>query len=823
MIKIEGLKKTYDKNTRHANEVLHDISLTLPDTGFVCILGQSGCGKTSLLNAIGGLDLFDRGVIETDTAKITHARSKVMERERNSSFGYIFQNYYLLSEHSAAYNVYLGMHSMPLSEKEKKDRVKDALRRVDMLRYRKRPVSELSGGQRQRVAIARAIARHPKVIFADEPTGNLDEANTLNICSILKELSRDSLVVMVTHEERIARFFADRIITLDAGNIISDSTDWSRSSMDFGDKDTLYKGDYSCSDEKNDSFSLKLMHKDGADPLELTIVIDNDRIIIKHNDPRVILCSKENDPPYIKDGKRPKLVYENLSASPDVPAKKEKNTVAKERRARGPEFSLLFKEAIGLTAGKKMRKFGTGIFIILLSLMLSVTVADAITVASIDPEDFITTDSHLLTFRVKIGTDIMDMTKPVSQYRSELKDFLNASGCDFDYFTINTLTLVYVDHSIPQIGNLPMSFDTFNRAEISRLDESDLISGRMPERYDEIVLDRFELERILAEDGILQNIIPSCEYFIGKKLIAKNKSTELTVVGISDSGEPSMYMSREAILAFSVCGTEVITLSEYKKLTGDTSLDLKGNQCVALLDNATALSSSWNQISLYIGSNYGLELVEMISDTDDSIGAKIIITDESLDPLYRSMIDTHDDFFVWCSDKEALLSYYEDNLPKDISRALSIVVEDKYSDDYKAYEERTATNVDSRMIVTVSVITAAVVMLYLMQRSKIKDRMDLVAVYRLLGIRKSALAIVFMIENLIITLKYSLPSVGAMWILFNLIPSTELYDLSGMLFPLWAALAVFFITALFGIIAAILPLLRLLRQPPARLASKYDF
>ena len=96
MIKIENLKKTYDRNTKRANTVLRQVSLTLPDKGFVCILGESGCGKTSLLNAIGGLDSFDSGRITTENADITRSGSRAMERERNASFGYIFQNYYLL-------------------------------------------------------------------------------------------------------------------------------------------------------------------------------------------------------------------------------------------------------------------------------------------------------------------------------------------------------------------------------------------------------------------------------------------------------------------------------------------------------------------------------------------------------------------------------------------------------------------------------------------------------------------------------------------------------------------------------------------------------
>ena len=181
MITVKDLKKTYSPGTRTAEEVLHGVSFDLPETGFVCILGRSGSGKTSLLNAVGGLDAFDSGLLEIDGTRITRSDHREMERQRNMNFGYVFQNYYLLPEHSAAYNVYLGLHSLDLDERQKLKRVEDALRQVDMLRFRKRLVGELSGGQQQRIAIARAVAKSPKVIFADEPTGNLDEESTLNI------------------------------------------------------------------------------------------------------------------------------------------------------------------------------------------------------------------------------------------------------------------------------------------------------------------------------------------------------------------------------------------------------------------------------------------------------------------------------------------------------------------------------------------------------------------------------------------------------------------------------------------------------------------
>ena len=209
MIEVKKLNKTYDRGRSGDHRVLKEVSFHLPDTGFVCILGPSGCGKTSLLNAVGGLDRFDNGTLCAGETQVNRYGTAAYEAERNRNFGYIFQNYYLLENHTVAYNVYLGLHSLKLSHREKLKRVRMALKAVDMERYIRRKVGDLSGGQQQRIAIARALARRPKVIFADEPTGNLDEANTRNICTLLRQASRERLVIMVTHEERIARFFAD--------------------------------------------------------------------------------------------------------------------------------------------------------------------------------------------------------------------------------------------------------------------------------------------------------------------------------------------------------------------------------------------------------------------------------------------------------------------------------------------------------------------------------------------------------------------------------------------------------------------------------------
>ncbi|MGN0435094.1 MAG: ABC transporter ATP-binding protein [Wujia sp.] len=149
-------------------------------------------------------------------------RMNRMEKLRNETFSYIFQNYYLLREHTVFYNVKIALNRFGYTGQEQTQIVNEALERVGMKRYRDRLVGELSGGQQQRVAIARAIVGNPKVILADEPTGNLDSDNTEIIMQLLKELSEDKLVVVVTHDREVAEEYADRIINFKKGRIIGD-------------------------------------------------------------------------------------------------------------------------------------------------------------------------------------------------------------------------------------------------------------------------------------------------------------------------------------------------------------------------------------------------------------------------------------------------------------------------------------------------------------------------------------------------------------------------------------------------------------------------
>ena len=220
MIKVEKLNKYFFKNKSNEIHAINDTTISFNNTGLVTILGESGSGKTTLLNVIGGLDSFDSGRIIYDDATINKYSYQKISKIRNEKIGYVFQNYLLLNNHSVYDNLKIVLDMFSLTEKEKENRIDDVLIKVNMLKYKRKLVNELSGGQKQRIAIARALIKSPLLILADEPTGNLDEKNTIMIMNLLKKISKHTLVIMVSHETKIANSFSDYIIKIKDGEII---------------------------------------------------------------------------------------------------------------------------------------------------------------------------------------------------------------------------------------------------------------------------------------------------------------------------------------------------------------------------------------------------------------------------------------------------------------------------------------------------------------------------------------------------------------------------------------------------------------------------
>ena len=222
MLELKNIKKSYTL-ANYTQVALNDISLTFRKNEFVAILGQSGSGKTTLLNIIGGLDHYDSGDLIINNKSTKKFKDTDWDAYRNNCIGFIFQSYNLISHISILANVELGMTLSGVSKKERRQKAIEVLKKVGLENHINKKPNQLSGGQMQRVAIARALVNNPDIILADEPTGALDSKTSVQIMELIKEIAKDKLVIMVTHNSELAHDYANRIIELKDGNIISDT------------------------------------------------------------------------------------------------------------------------------------------------------------------------------------------------------------------------------------------------------------------------------------------------------------------------------------------------------------------------------------------------------------------------------------------------------------------------------------------------------------------------------------------------------------------------------------------------------------------------
>lgn len=222
MLSVKEIYKSYGtKDNKYP--VLKNINLKFRSSEFVAILGPSGSGKTTLLNILGGLDRYDSGDLIINGKSTKQFKERDWDSYRNKSIGFVFQSYNLISHISILSNVEMGLTLGNISKSEAKKRAVAALEKVGLKEHIHKKPNQLSGGQMQRVAIARALVNNPDIILADEPTGALDSKTSTQIMDLIKEISRDKLVIMVTHNDTLADIYASRIIKLSDGQIVSDS------------------------------------------------------------------------------------------------------------------------------------------------------------------------------------------------------------------------------------------------------------------------------------------------------------------------------------------------------------------------------------------------------------------------------------------------------------------------------------------------------------------------------------------------------------------------------------------------------------------------
>ena len=222
MLQLQHISKVYHTGNQEFH-ALKDISIRFRENEFVSILGQSGSGKTTLLNIIGGLDQYTSGDLLIQGKSTKQFKNRDWDSYRNHTIGFVFQSYNLIGHQTALSNVEIAMTLSGVSKSERKKRAIEALERVGLKDHLYKKPNQMSGGQMQRIAIARALVNNPKVVLADEPTGALDSETSVQIMELLKDIAKERLVIMVTHNPELAQAYSTRIVQVLDGNILSDS------------------------------------------------------------------------------------------------------------------------------------------------------------------------------------------------------------------------------------------------------------------------------------------------------------------------------------------------------------------------------------------------------------------------------------------------------------------------------------------------------------------------------------------------------------------------------------------------------------------------
>lgn len=222
MLQLKDVVKTYGSG-ENVVKALNGVSITFRENEFVAILGHSGCGKTTMLNIIGGLDHYTSGDLIINGVSTKKYKDRDWDAYRNHSIGFVFQSYNLIPHQTVLSNVELALTISGVSKSERRKRAKEALEKVGLGNQLNKKPNQMSGGQMQRVAIARALINNPDILLADEPTGALDSETSIQVMELLKEIAKDKLVIMVTHNPELAEDYANRIVKVKDGKIIDDS------------------------------------------------------------------------------------------------------------------------------------------------------------------------------------------------------------------------------------------------------------------------------------------------------------------------------------------------------------------------------------------------------------------------------------------------------------------------------------------------------------------------------------------------------------------------------------------------------------------------
>ncbi len=810
MIKVNNLNKYYNKGRKNEQHVLNNINLEFENTGLVCILGESGSGKTTLLNTIGGLDDFADGTLQINDTILKSYKQKLIEPVRNNHFGYIFQNYYLLKDYSVNYNVKIALNRYNLSEKEKDKRTKYILDMLGIGKYKNKPVSKLSGGQQQRVSIARALVKAPDIILADEPTGNLDEENTLRTMAILKKISKECLVLLVTHEKRIARFFGDRIIEIRDGKIIRDEKN-TISSYERSDDSNIYLKEFEL-DSIEDSYSkFNIYHKNNEAPptINMNMVWKDGKLYIQNIMEYDIIFEGEENGVQILDTERPGLEMDEVEN-----LQYDLTRLPSKGNAKLPFHEVWHIAMSNIHLIGKKQVFIT-IILITAAIMLSITTAKFTNMVSINKEKIVSTDSHY------VKADFNNIS--VFNHKDQLQvlefawKYLDNNIYGSTFFSPDSRLYIMGD-GFKQIEALRQPINNICYVSSEHLKETSLIYGTMPKKRNEAVIDLQVIKNLMASKGIVSSNYKTPADFIGATLKTSKYSLKLIVTGISDNHEPSLYCSQNILLEFPQKSYKIASLNELKAEDSENYSNIKLADNEILIREGLYNSLKLNKNSEYTFGDDTKHIYNIAGTFSDGIGTDYVLSDRGCLNIRDIMIYEYKTCMIYTDNSRSAIEGLKGI--KDASMGvfkINLTIPNK--EEIKAYQKANKVDNKASSLITIVVVTISIIIVYFTIKSNAISRSEELTVYNLLGISKKSILKSYIIEITLLTSYTSLPTVIVTSGVIKFIGSIPSLGIN-MLFPWWSVLILLASIYIIHTIISIMPVYRILSKPPATLAVK---
>ncbi len=815
MVKLEKVNKYFNRRKPNQIHIINNTSLELEKTGLVAILGHSGSGKTTILNAIGGLDKVNKGKIFINGKKITKRSSYTVDKIRNLNIGYIFQDYKLLDNLSVYENVAISLKMIGIkNKKEIEKRVKYVLEAVKMYRYRNRPAKMLSGGEKQRVAIARAIVKNPRIVIADEPTGNLDSKNSLEIMNIIKALSKDKLVILVTHEIDLANFYASRIIKLQDGKIIEDYENKPKESLeyrldnkiylkDFQNKDTLNKNRINVdvfADNENNEVNIKLAIKDG----NIYIKSESQKIEVVDENSAIELVNEHYK-------KLDKSIYDDYDYNLEKIIDKRYKT--KYTSIYGITKSIIngFKRISNYTILRKILLIG----FFASSMFIVYSVSNIAGTLDIKDTDFMVIDKNYL----QVGMGNVNVENFLKYEQLENIDYIlpGDSNISFkikfdDYYQLSR-------YSFELSGSL-VSIDTIN--------QNDIVKGRLPENDYEIVVDKRVIEHMVNSDsGMMRNMGIKSEEELLNKTISMNNMKDFVIVGIADTKALSIFTSRDMFINLLNNSTKSDGLMGMYIPMNDEETESAVMDYNLYLDDIVItkgrLPENDYEVIVNKSNQYDMKLNKKIKAKVNNNELKVVGYYDSKSNIQAYLVNNNTVKYDVVNKSNGLMIYPKNkqDIINKFKNEYNLNVIDRYERDKEIYLSKKEKSIRSSIIFATIILSISLIEIYLMMRSSFLSRIKEIGIYRAIGVKKADIYRMFLGEILVITTFSSMLGIILMAYILNGISNIPYVNRMFIINNQTVGISIL-IVYLFNIIIGLMPLHRVLKKTPAKILARYD-